>query len=112
MKVTALLDTGAAYTVVHSTVIRNLWLAPVDPPREALLRCLGGAERHEPLRSAVLTVPETKVHNRPIEVAELDVKSADPELDAVIGRDTLREFGLLYDGPNATVTLIYVSQVS
>ncbi|MCK4248921.1 MAG: retropepsin-like domain-containing protein [Candidatus Omnitrophica bacterium] len=98
----ALIDTGASMMCIDRKIIESLGVQPVN---EALVGTVGGT-RKQYVYPVNLRFPNT-------DLPELNVLclggdfTGQNETIALIGRDILQNFLLVYNGPEALVTLSY-----
>ncbi len=105
----ALIDTGATRSAVDDSVVQALGVQPIGVVN---VGTAGGIQQHS-VYSAKFSFPGSNLPS--IEFAQLTgvnltghfVPHANLPLIALIGRDILSRFVMIYNGPLATVTLAF-----
>jgi len=98
----ALVDTGASMICVDRKVIEQLGMAPVS---EANVGTAGGVQK-QLVYPAMLRFPNTTMPELNIWCLGGDF-AGQGDMIALIGRDVLSLFVLVYNGPGASITLAY-----
>lgn len=96
----ALLDTGAVITTVDFRVLEQL---KAEPIREASMGSSRGIQKHRVYRVCLGFTSTDFGLIGPLEVMDGDI--AYQRIVALIGRDVLKDFLLIYNGPMGQVTL-------
>jgi predicted aspartyl protease len=99
-EVTGLIDTGARRTVIVPAVAQRCGLIQVSTTS---LFVVGGGEVVAPVYSSRLEFPDGLATWEAMEVAEADLHR--PDAECLIGRDILRRWEFLYDGPSGRLEI-------
>lgn len=103
----ALIDTGASNTAVHGEILKELSVLPIDRIPHATPSGVGKAFVYPGQVSfPTLGIAELKMDR--VVGCELKWQTSDgKEIIMLLGRDLLRHFLMIYNGPNSNVTLSY-----
>ena len=103
----ALIDTGASNTAVHEDILKQLSVLPIDSIPHATASGVGKAFVYPAQVSFPdLGVPDLKMDR----VVGCQLKWSTPdekEVLMLLGRDLLRYFLMIYNGPSSSVTLSF-----
>jgi len=103
----ALVDTGAFATAVDQTIFTNLGVQPIDSIETATPHGAGKSSVYP----ASVTFPGLNVTDMPMErVIGCSLKWTNregKEIIMLLGRDLLRHFLMVYNGPASDITLSY-----
>ena len=102
LRIKALIDTGAALTVINPQVASTCKLPQTDWSRIATV---GGGGGVYPGYAAAISFPGTDLPNLGVVRVVASPIIGQPFFSCLIGRDILRNWLLIYDGPNGEVEI-------
>jgi hypothetical protein len=97
----ALIDTGAAVTVINPQLAETYKLRYTGPER---ITAVGSAGKNHPGYAAAISFPDRDLRAFDI-VRIIACPLASPAMSCLIGRDILRHWELMYNGESGEVTI-------
>ncbi|HLZ43376.1 MAG TPA: hypothetical protein VKQ11_20580 [Candidatus Sulfotelmatobacter sp.] len=102
LAIKALIDTGAALTVINPQIASTCRLLHTDWSR---ITAVGGSEGTFPAYAAAISFPKTELPSFDVIRVVACPIIRQPFYSCLIGRDILRKWLLTYDGPNGELEI-------